>query len=698
MATAWESGQPALELASALFTLHVFLVSSRLLGVLPLKLGRLASAPRIFKQCILVGAAFCLEYLFSGTILTTSAEVQKIAQLADAIKGNVGTGKAVETKLATSQRIIARITDGIYREPWAAFRELVINAYDADATRVIVETGAPDFEQVIIRDNGNGMSPDTLAYMLKSIGGSSKRTSAGTKYNTVSRESPDNSPGGRPLIGKIGIGLFSVAQLTQHFQIITKAADEDVRTSATIKLETHDDEQLTSHVEQDYVAGFVSILSERVEESDIKTHGTTIVLYALRPEIRRSLQSEVRWELVNSMGPDNKPVRDAPIFHIGVLPDQIKGMKEGEAVSLPWGAEDSETDKFKKLVQAASDISGRSRAPANLEHFDEYLKLIWNLSLALPLKYSDHHPFDLKGSSNILFYKESEHEKSAIEIELEERETIRGKLDLNARDDTAGIPFKVLVDGVELRRPIDLLPELRRPSRIPSPMFLVGRVDEAFQEEHLERAGGQLSFEAYLYWNSQIIPKETAGVLIRVREASGSLFDRGFLNYQISEQNRLSQITAEIFVSDGLDSAINIDRESLNYSHPHLLYVQKWLHRALRLLINKNKQLAKKDLEEERKEKKTSFEKGIIDSATDIWREQRGEEADPPVVNISKRVPTPEVGGVELAWGQSEDGKLDNTKASALAIVLEAYGLLSHLGSTERTALIRDILMVLDNQ
>lgn len=632
--------------------------------------------------------------------MTTPTEQKDIAILADAIKGSVDTGEAVETKLATSQRIIARITDGIYREPWAAFRELVINAYDADATRVIVETGAPDFEQVIIRDDGNGMTPDAVAYMLKSIGGSSKRTSAGTTYNTVSRESPDKSPRGRLLIGKIGIGLFSVAQLTQHFQIITKSASEGIRTSATIKLETHDDEQSTSNDEHEYVGGVVSILSERVEVSDIGTQGTSIILYSLRPEIKRLLRSTVRWQLVDSIGPDDKPVRDAPVYHIGVLPNQIQGMEEGKESRLPWKEEDSETDKFPKLVQAASDISGRSRAPANLEHFDEYLKLIWNLSLALPLKYADHHPFDLKGSSNILFLKESEDEKSAVEIEFEEHEeheTIRDKLNLNARDDTAGIPFKVLVDGIELRRPINLLPELRRKSRIPSPMFLVGRVEEAFQKEDLKRAGGQLSFEAYLYWNSQIIPKETAGVLIRVREASGTLFDRGFLNYQISEQNRLSQITAEIFVSDGLDSAINIDRESLNYSHPHVLYIQKWLHRALRLLINKNKQLAKKDLEEERKKRKASFEKGLIDSAAAVWGKQRGEEADLPVVDISKGVPTPEVGGVELEWEESKEDNLDNTKASALAIVLEAYGVLSHLDSTERTALIRDILMVLDD-
>ena len=154
-----------------------------------------------------------------------SKEVQdlavKIADSADSLE-------PVETQLSTSQRIIARVTDGIYREPWAAFRELIVNAYDADARHVVVETGAPDFGQIVVRDDGNGMSPTTLAYVLQNIGGSSKRTNDGAALNTARSEEPDISPGGRRLIGKIGIGLFAVAQLTQHFQIITKAAGDNL--------------------------------------------------------------------------------------------------------------------------------------------------------------------------------------------------------------------------------------------------------------------------------------------------------------------------------------------------------------------------------------------------------------------------------------------------------------------------------------
>ena len=73
------------------------------------------------------------------------------------------------------------------------------------------------------------------------------------------------SPGGRPLIGKIGIGLFAVAQLTQHFQVITKAAGEDHRISATVRLRTHDEEKM-HRSDAEYVAGSVAIVSNKVPE------------------------------------------------------------------------------------------------------------------------------------------------------------------------------------------------------------------------------------------------------------------------------------------------------------------------------------------------------------------------------------------------------------------------------------------------
>ncbi len=591
-----------------------------------------------------------------------------------------------ETPLATSERIIARVTDGIYREPWAAFRELVANAYDADASYVVIETGRPDFQRMTVRDDGIGMSPRTLAYVLKNIGGSSKRTAAGTELKTVKSGAPDLSPGGRPLIGKIGIGLFAIAQLTQHFQIITKAAGENHRLSATVKLHTHDEER-TQQDDADYVAGRVVIVSEKVPDKEIESHGTSVVLYQLRDEVRRTLQSDRLWNatLVESGGGES--VRKPPQFHIGYLG------KPPQEPNLPWQDKDSPKNKFDRFFEAASSASGRTIKSSNLDHFDEYLRLVWKLSLSLPLNYIGGHPFDLDGSSGILFLGLPDEKGQADELRLAPTESLREHLGLGMSGKNINHPFSVTLDGISLRRPISLPRDLMKPSRVGAPVLVATKQENPFSESTLERAGGHLSFDAYLYWNSKIIPKETAGVLIRIRGSSGTLFDSTFLNYQVSEQTRLRQITAEMFIHEGLDSAINIDRESFNYSHPHFLYIQRWLHRALRLLVNRLKARAAADLARAKSELRNK----ALSYAAEVWSRRLGDEADPPFSDPTVSTLPDEVGGADIDWPSegilTSRGKHVGTgRISALAAILEAYGVLSSLPAEDRARIISDIL------
>ena len=640
-------------------------------------------------------------------VLTSIENSDRTSQLEEKIR----SGEPVETPLHTSERIIARVTDGIYREPWAAFRELVANAYDADASYVVIETGQPDFERITVHDDGLGMSPATLAHVLRHIGGSSKRTRVGAALNTVDPNDPDLSPGGRPLIGKIGIGLFAVAQLTQHFQIITKARNESRRLSATVLLNTHN-EEVSRTGDEEYRAGTVKIVSESVPEKDRGSHGTRVVLYQLRPEIRRTLQSVRRWEETR-LPADGTVVRRAPDFHIGYSLNEARIEPK-----LPWALTNNPREKFDKLFAAIGQSSGPNRQSANLSYLDEYLTLMWKLSLSLPLAYIENHPFDMNGRSGPIFLGIPKKSGQAKEIKLGPEESLRTRLDLMTDKGQECAPFMITLDGVELRRPVRLPGSIvakgaGRPSRIDRPVLLAVKMNNPFKEADLEIAGGPLSFEAYLYWNRKIIPKETSGVLVRIRNASGTLFDPTFLNYQVSEQTRLRQITAEIFVHQGLDSAVNIDRESFNYSHPHFLYIQRWLHTALRLLANRLKSYADKDLQQERK----IIHNRPMETANRIWSKRLGKSADPPISMGTDQAESSddlmlhylpdlpdEVGGVELRWPNlglytDKSGKLairDPIKLTALAIVLEAYGVLSGLNIEDRDALIEDILTVLE--
>ncbi|SFY43721.1 hypothetical protein SAMN04244548_04770 [Paracoccus pantotrophus] len=538
------------------------------------------------------------------------------------------------------------------------------------------------------------MSPETLAYVVQNIGGSSKRTSAGTVFHTASPTNPDLSPGGRPLIGKIGIGLFAVAQLTQHFQIVTKAKGERFRTWATVVLRTHNERRLReSPSDTEFEAGRVRISSEQVPEAEVFAHGTTIILHELRPEIRRLLQSTNVWQAQNELAPTGEPILPPPTYHIGCQLDKKRKLPHIDA-NLPWNHDQSPLDRFKELVRAAAETDKGSKRGPSLEQFDEYLQSIWKLSLALPLKYINGHPFDIEGGKGIQFLDIPPGSKRPEPLDVASGETIRDKLNLASGKADIADPFDVIFDGVQLRRPISLPNSLATPSRVGSPVMMVGAESAPFPETALDRAGGPLHFEAYLYWNSKISPKDTQGVLIRVREASGTLFDQRFLDYQVSEQNRLRQITAEIFVLQGLDGAINIDRESFNYSHPHYIYIQKWLHRALRLLVNRLKLVASEDLERERKEDKQRIQQATLESAYSVWAERRGAEADPPLpAQLPVDLPTT-VADAAIEWTK-QPKKEDVSLATALSVVLEAYGVLSDLRADERSDLINDLIQVM---
>src|SRR5687768_10739358 len=111
-------------------------------------------------------------------------------------------GKKRFQPITVAEKIIADISTGIYRTPGAAVKELISNAYDADATLVHIDTGAPNLDRLVVTDDGSGMELSRFLEIMQHIGGSWKRLAA------TNGRSQDFK---RPLIGRIGIGLLAVA-------------------------------------------------------------------------------------------------------------------------------------------------------------------------------------------------------------------------------------------------------------------------------------------------------------------------------------------------------------------------------------------------------------------------------------------------------------------------------------------------------
>ena len=372
---------------------------------------------------------------------------------------------------------------------------------------------------------------------------------------------------------------------------------------------------------------------------------------------------------------------------------------------MPWRPDASPKEKFESLFSETIKLGRNSNDRTDLSHLDNYLKMLWRLSLGSPIEYLGTHPFDFTGSSNLEFYKLSNKPKGGAErVEVARESSIRSALGLEAGTKDPLANFSVFIDGVQLFRPVRLAEELQGSRDLPCPLLFAGKVETSFGEAVAERSGGRLSFEAYLYWNSKIIPKESIGALLRVNGASGTLFDPDFLGYQIAEQTRKKQITCEIYVLEGLDGALNIDRESYNTSHPHYLFIQKWLHNAFRQFATQHKRIGREIRDKQKASLEQEASSKLSDFTGEVWERMRGHDLALPSLEIDRAddgVSLPvKIGGNPIFWDQP---RIDRKKfrrsdrIEAITITLDAYGILEILDEERRADLIFDIISIFED-
>jgi HSP90 family molecular chaperone len=70
-------------------------------------------------------------------------------------------------KIRVHERALAHLSRGLYRSPASALRELVSNAWDANATSVYVETNYPKFHRLSVEDNGEGFTRDDFDKLMR---------------------------------------------------------------------------------------------------------------------------------------------------------------------------------------------------------------------------------------------------------------------------------------------------------------------------------------------------------------------------------------------------------------------------------------------------------------------------------------------------------------------------------------------------
>lgn len=419
--------------------------------------------------------------------------------------------RLVQSKpIAVAEKIIADISTGIYRTPAAALKELIANAYDADATITEISTGAPTFTELVVKDNGTGMSLDRFLDVLQHIGGSWKRIINAEGKSPLFQ---------RPLIGRIGIGLLAVAQLGQRFYVSSSQKGSTTRFLAEVDLTPFhkDDAALrtlapsgsdsSTETEEKIEIGVVRYVDGLPEQADSQFTVITV------PDPKRGLVSEMYSQLREAIGA-------SAIFSI-----------------------ETPAADFEDLALAALR---HKRADAVL---DGYHYVLWELGLLAPVKYLNGGPFD---------------------PDIRAIEGLEG-LVLDEPNN-----FSVAVDGYDIRRPI----------RFPNPAAVgYASPDPKIYPVSFSQmiAGRQLSYQGYIYSQKpHIDPVELLGVQIRVRGVGIGGFDRTWMGYPFDEGLKFGQITGEIFVTDGLESALNIDRASFRETDPHYLTLRANLWSVLR--------------------------------------------------------------------------------------------------------------------
>jgi hypothetical protein len=120
---------------------------------------------------------------------------------------NTFGGKTIPVTIDKSH--LVTIGEKLYTEKMSFIRELVNNAYDADATEVRVDISPT---AIVISDNGSGMDEGGLRQYF-TIGSGFKKDK-------------DTSPVyGRKRIGEFGIGKFSALAICKKFEIDTQKGD-----------------------------------------------------------------------------------------------------------------------------------------------------------------------------------------------------------------------------------------------------------------------------------------------------------------------------------------------------------------------------------------------------------------------------------------------------------------------------------------
>jgi hypothetical protein len=490
-----------------------------------------------------------------------------------------------------SAKVFGHLSQGLYRTPAGAIKELISNSFDADAPLVRIHTGFPRFETLSCEDNGTGMSEDEfLRLMNRGIGSSYKRSSAADVTEVYKR----------PLIGRLGLGILSLAQICTRFELSSHHKASKTAFHATIQFPPYTRQEmdkiakrLSSGDEDEQILGGQYQLEK--EQYDPAKNGVRVFTQYLRESFRKRMRTTLQRFA-------NKKV---------------------------FGASDP-YNTFQTYLSAIYSIP----PVQSLNLVSDYDQLLFGLSLAAPL------PF------------------------IEDRNlVVQLPMMRDRQAELLNFKFQVQVDNLSLANPVWLPSdreghtakqcrltgsEKKRFELIDGPVkescsvvqhkVEVRNSDVQFNLYEIKYtngnvAGSQLHFYGYLFQQTgRLYPRDIQGVLIRLQNVAIGKYDNSMLTYPYAEGPRYSMVSSELLVERGFEDALNIDRDSFNELHPHYIRVQSYVHSLLHDLIfpetwseEKERNKARRDKAAEARESKfvERYSKATGDTIRSIQRVEK---------------------------------------------------------------------------
>ena len=264
----------------------------------------------------------------------------------------LAAAKNETTYFKADSALLRELGERLVGKPYIALAELIKNAYDADATRCVINLTSRRIE---VSDDGHGMTEkEFLDYWM----------TVGTRHKQHSDRSRTL---GRRVTGSKGVGRLSAQFLAQKMQLISTATGSRDRLHAFVDWESAIDTGSLTEAEALY----------RVEASDptlyplSSTHGTVVILHGLKQtwneEEIRELGRQI-WMLnspVYLFGSNRRRRGDPNDFRI-VFKTDLPGVDEAFETQLTQALEN-----YQAIIRARVERDGRRNVSLVTVEFDD---------------------------------------------------------------------------------------------------------------------------------------------------------------------------------------------------------------------------------------------------------------------------------------------------------------------------------------